>query len=223
MSRHDEVKNLIFQEKLIVIFRRVPADKVGKLAQALVRGGIKLLEVTFDQQAEDPAADYKNALSEIRASVGDQLTLGAGTVLTPAQVIAAYEAGAEYIISPNTNKKVVELSRELGLVSIPGAMTPTEIAAAWEYGADIVKLFPADDLGYHYIWNIKGPLPHIPLLATGGINPQTIPEFLKQGVSGVGTGVSIVDRTMLANDDYDGIEKLARAHVEAIQNSKNAI
>lgn len=113
---------------------------------------------------------------------------------------------------------MIRLTRQLGMVSVPGAMTPSEIVAAWNAGADIVKLFPADDLGYHYIWNLRGPLPHIPLLASGGVNPRTIPQFLAQGVSAVGTGVSIVDRKLLAAGDYDGIEALARAHVDAINN-----
>jgi hypothetical protein len=91
-----------------------------------------------------------------------------------------------------------------------------------EAGADIVKLFPADDMGYHYIWNLKGPLPHIPLLASGGVNPDTIPKYLEQGVAAVGTGVSIINRDMLAADDYEGITALARRHVDAIRNFKKA-
>lgn len=216
----EEVKQLIFEEKLIVILRRVPMEKMADLAKALVRGGVKLLEVTFDQEVEDPAALYAKSLETIRAAVGDALCLGAGTVLTEAQVRSAKAAGATFILAPNTSRKVIELTRQLDMVSIPGAMSPTEIVDAWEYGADIVKLFPADDLGYHYIWNIRGPLPHIPLIATGGVSPQTIPEFLAHGVSAMGTGVSIVDRDMLNAGDFAGIEALARAHVQAIKNSK---
>lgn len=214
---HDVVRDLILKEKLIVIFRRVPIEKIGEVARALVRGGIRLAEVTFDQQAENPCRLYADSLTAIRGAVGGQLCLGAGTVLTTDQVIAAEKAGAQYIISPNTKQAVIKLTRDLGLVSIPGAMTPSEIVDAWDYGADLVKLFPADDLGYHYIWNIRGPLPHIPLLATGGVNPHTISQFFEHGVSGVGTGVSILDKTMLANNDYDGIQALAKAHVDAIR------
>jgi Entner-Doudoroff aldolase len=152
--------------------------------------------------------------------VGDDMILGAGTVMTEKQVETVAEAGGLFILAPNTNEKVIRRARELGLVMIPGAMTPTEVAAAWEYGADIVKLFPADDLGYHYIWNLSGPLGHIPLICTGGVNPDTIPEFLGHGASGVGTGVSILKRELLAADDYEGIEQLARAHVDAIRNFK---
>lgn len=216
----EEVKQLIFEEKLIVLFRRVPVEKMADLAKALVRGGVKLLEVTFDQEAEDPATLYAQSLETIREAVGDALCLGAGTVLTETQVRAAKAAGATFVLAPNTSRKVIELTRQLDMVSIPGAMTPTEIVDAWEYGADIVKLFPADDLGYHYIWNIRGPLPHIPIITTGGVNPQTIPEFLGYGASAVGTGVSIVDRNMLSVGDFTGIEELARQHVQAVRASK---
>ena len=149
--------------------------------------------------------------------MGDQLCLGAGTVLTGAQAAAAHAAGAKYIISPNTDEKVISKTRQLGMVSIPGAMTPTEIVRAYKLGGDIIKLFPADDLGYHYIWNLRGPLPHIPLLATGGVDPSTIPEFFQAGVNGVGTGISIIRRDLLEQDDYATIEALAREHVAAIR------
>ena len=213
---HEEVKSLLLDKKLVVIFRRIPVEQIGRVSEALVRGGVKLLEVTFDQQSQDPAADYARSIEQVRHAVGDALCLGAGTVLSCGQVRTAREAGAEFILSPNTDIDVIRLTRQLGMVSVPGAMTPSEIVTAWNAGADIVKLFPEDDLGYHYIWNIRGPLPHIPLLATGGVNPETIPQFLAQGVSAVGTGVSIVDRQLLAAGDYDGIEALARAHVDAI-------
>ena len=213
---HEEVKSLLLDKKLVVIVRRIPVEQIGRVSEALVRGGVKLLEVTFDQQSQDPAADYARSIEQVRHAVGDALCLGAGTVLSCGQVRTAREAGAEFILSPNTDIDVIRLTRQLGMVSVPGAMTPSEIVTAWNAGADIVKLFPADDLGYHYIWNIRGPLPHIPLLATGGVNPETIPQFLAQGVSAVGTGVSIVDRQLLAAGDYDGIEALARAHVDAI-------
>lgn len=216
---HEEVKRMILEEKLVVIFRRIPTEKIADVAKALVRGGIRLLEITFDQEAEDPAALYAESIRIVREAVGDALCLGAGTVLTEDQVCAAKKAGAAFILSPNTNRRVIELTRNLDMVSVPGAMTPSEIVEAWEYGADIVKLFPADDLGYHYIWNICGPLPHIPLMTTGGVNPETIPEFLRHGASAMGTGISIVNRDMLNAGDYAGIEALAREHVQAVRNS----
>ncbi len=217
MTDRESIVQLIQEEKLIAIFRKVPVEKAGRAAQALVRGGVRLLEVTFDQQSADPAKDYAETIEAIRGAVGDRLCLGAGTVLTGAQTAAAHAAGARYIISPNTDEEVISMTRQLGMVSIPGAMTPTEIARAYKLGGDIIKLFPADDLGYHYIWNLRGPLPHIPLLATGGVDPSTIPEFFRAGVSGVGTGISIIRRDLLERDDYAAIEALAREHVTAIR------
>lgn len=213
----NEVKQLFLEEKLVVISRKMPTEKLGNVAKALVAGGVKLLEVTFDQLSDDPARDYREALDAIRAAVGDQLCLGAGTILNEHQLRQAYKAGARFYLSPNMRPGVIFLAKELGMVAIPGAMTPTEIVDAWEAGADIIKLFPADDLGYHYIWNLRGPLPHIPLLASGGVNPQTIPKFFDQGVAAVGTGMSIINRDMVNADDYAGIEALAREHVRVIR------
>lgn len=219
MLTRDEVLDLIFAEKLVAISRKCPLDKLGKVAEALVRGGVKLLEVTFDQQAKDPVKDYVDCLEAIRARVGDALCLGAGTVLSTDQVVAAYEAGARYIISPSTDEGVVRLTRKLGMVSVPGATTPTEIVNAWNMGGDIIKLFPAYDMGYHYIWNLRGPLPHIPLLASGDVNVNTIPEFIKNGITCVGTGGGIITADALAREDYAAIEANARACLKAVRDA----
>lgn len=214
-----EVKELFLKEKLVAICRTLPTEKLGNVAKALVKGGVKILEITIDQMAQDPARVIKEAMDTVRNAVGDQLCLGCGTVLNCEQLQMAVDAGAEFYLSPNLNVDVVKKAKELGLCAIPGALTPTEIVNAWEAGADIVKLFPADDMGYHYIWNLKGPLPHIPLLASGGVNPDTIPVYFEYGVAAVGTGVSIINRDMLNADDYEGIAQLARKHVEAVKKS----
>jgi len=215
-----EVKALFLEEKLVAICRTLPTEKLGNVAKALVKGGVKILEITIDQMADDPAAVIKEAMQTVRDAVGDQLCLGCGTVLNCKQLQMAVDAGAEFYLSPNLNVDVVKMAKELDLCAIPGALTPSEIVNAWEAGADIVKLFPADDMGYHYIWNLKGPLPHIPLLASGGVNPETIPTYLSYGVAAVGTGVSIINRDMLAANDYEGIAQLARKHVDAVKNFK---
>lgn len=215
-----EVKELFLKEKLVAICRTLPTEKLGNVAKALVKGGVKILEITIDQMADDPAAVIKEAMQTVRDAVGDQLCLGCGTVLNCQQLQMAVDAGAVFYLSPNFKADVVKKAKELGLVAIPGALTPSEIVEAWEAGADIVKLFPADDMGYHYIWNLKGPLPHIPLLASGGVNPETIPVYLQYGVAAVGTGVSIINRDMLAADDYEGIAQLAKKHVDAVKNFK---
>ncbi|MBR4061050.1 MAG: bifunctional 4-hydroxy-2-oxoglutarate aldolase/2-dehydro-3-deoxy-phosphogluconate aldolase [Lachnospiraceae bacterium] len=213
----ERIKQLLGEKRLVVLFRNVPMEQMAEVSKALVRGGIKILELTFDQTQDDPNTVFKKSFDIIKAAVGDSLCLGAGTVLNIEQVKAAYEAGAEFIVSPNTNKAVIELTKELGMLSVPGALTPTEITYAWDCGADMVKVFPADDMGFHYIWNIRGPLPHIPMMATGGVNQETIPKFLDCGINCVGTGISVVDRKMLAAKDYEGIERLAREHVAVVE------
>ena len=216
--KYHEVKDLLFKEKLVVIIRRVAPEKMGDLSKALVRGGIKLMEITFDQASATPLEDYKACYTAVKEAVGDDLCVGAGTVMTVEQLECLYSCGGKFFLAPNTNEAVIRRAKELDMVAIPGAMTPSEIAAAWEYGADMVKLFPADDVGYHYIQNIRGPLPHIPLMATGGVNPNTIPKFFDCGMNAFGTGITIVNRDMLNAGDFAGIEVLAREHVEAIKN-----
>lgn len=216
MMNKQQIKEEILKEKLVVIARGVPIEKLGRVAQALVDGGVKLLEVTFNQMSDDPAKEYAASMDAVRQAVGDKLCLGAGTVLNTRQLQQAYDAGAGFYLSPNMKSDVITLGKELGMVCIPGAMTPTEIVDAYELGADIIKLFPADDLGYHYIWNLRGPLPHIPLLASGGVNPQTIPLFLENRMDAVGTGASILKRELIDRCDWDGIRDLARQHVDAI-------
>jgi len=218
MSQTVNPLELIRQEKLVVIARNAPADIIGDLARALLAGGVRLLESTFNQSLPDPIADNRRTIELLCREFGGELCVGAGTVLTVAQVQAAYEAGARYIISPNTNPAVIAETRRLGLVSIPGAMTPTEIAWAWELGAHMVKVFPADDLGFHYLRNVAAPLSHIPFMATGGVNPQTIPEFLAAGVISVGTGISILKPDLVKARDYAAITRLATEHVAAIRN-----
>ena len=219
MLSHDETLELILKEKFIAISRKCPLGKMGKVAQALVDGGAKLLEVTFDQESKNPSEDYKECLNVIRASVGDKLCLGAGTVLSVNQVVAAYEAGARYIISPSTDESVICLTQKLGMVSIPGATTPTEIVNAWNMGGDIIKLFPAYDMGFHYIWNLRGPLPHIPLMASGDVNVNTIPDFIKNGITCVGSGGGIITSQLLESEDYEGIANNVRACLNALRDS----
>lgn len=206
----------ILQEKLVIISRGIPGDKLVRCCEKLLEAKVSCLESTFDHLLPDPIGDNIAKIKAIRAALGDKICLGVGTVLNVKEVQAAYDAGAEYIISPNTNEKVIRETKRLGMISIPGAMTPSEICRAWDEGADIVKLFPADDVGMHYIANLKGPLPHIPLMATGGVNPVTIPQFLSAGISAVGTGITVLKKDRIAQEDYETIRVLAQMHRDAI-------
>lgn len=206
--------------RLMVLARGVPKDVLVKGVAAIRDAGVTVFESTFDHRLENCAAENAEKIAALKAAFGDTMAIGAGTVLSVEEVRAAHDAGAEFIVSPDSDPDVIQETKRLGMVSIPGAMTPSEIKRAWALGADIVKLFPADDLGYHYIQNLKGPLPHIPLMATGGVNPETIPEFLSRGILAVGTGITVFRPDLVKAEDYDGIKALAAAHIEAIRNCK---
>ena len=145
------------------------------------------------------------------------MEIGAGTVLTERQVELTKAAGGGFIISPDTNVDVIRHTCELGLVSIPGALTPSEITAAHRAGANFVKLFPVTDLGTSYIKNVRAPLSHIPMLAVGGITVQNAKEYLQAGACGLGIGSSITNKQMIASNDFDGIAALASAFCEAVK------
>ncbi len=207
----------IKKEKFIAIARNIPAEDMAEVAKAVFAGGVTLLEVTFNQGKADTVEKTQHALSSIRKEMGRKMRLGVGTVLSTQQVRAAHEAGADFIISPNTNAEVIKEAKRLGMVSIPGAMTPTEIVFAWDGGADLIKIFPADDLGYHYFKNIMAPLGHIPMIATGGVSPETIPEFFSLGIAGVGAGITVIKPQLVQEKNFTEITRLARQHIEAVK------
>ena len=207
----------LLDEKLVIIARGIPAEQLVKCCEALLEAGVSCLESTFDHTLSDPIAVNVAKLRAVRVALGDKICLGVGTALTVEEVRAAHKAGAEYVLSPNTDLDVIRETKKLGMFSIPGAMTPSEICAAWKAGADIVKLFPADDVGFHYIQNLKGPLPHIPLMATGGVNLNTIPQFLSAGISTCGTGITVLKKKFIASCDYEAIRDLAKMHKDAVR------
>jgi len=202
--------------RFMVLARGVPTDVLVKGVEAIAEAGVTVFESTFDHRREDCIEENAGKIAALVAALGDRMHIGAGTVLSVEEARAAHDAGATFIVSPDSDPAVIAETKRLGMTSIPGAMTPTEIKRAWALGADIVKLFPADDLGYHYIQNLKGPLPHIPFMATGGVNPETIPEFLNRGILAVGTGITVFRPDLVQARDYAGIRALAAAHVEAI-------
>ena len=213
-----EVLNKILESKIIAIVRGIPSDEVVELTDALVKGGISCIEVTFDQSSEEKARDTLKAISNISKALGDQICVGAGTVMTTEQVEAAAAAGAEYIISPNTNASVIKRTKELGKVSIPGAMTPSEVAEAYELGADIVKLFPAGILGCDYIKAVKAPLKHIPITAVGGVNPGNCADFIRAGAVGVGVGGNLVSPQLVKESRFDEITAIAKSYTDSLKN-----
>jgi 2-dehydro-3-deoxyphosphogluconate aldolase/(4S)-4-hydroxy-2-oxoglutarate aldolase len=209
------VIDAISAEKLIVIVRGVAKEKLIPLAEAMYNGGIRLLEITYSSNGKVSDEDTSESIRMLSEHFEGRMMIGAGTVLTENQVALTCAAGGKFIISPNTDRKVIEKTRELGLVSMPGAFTPSEITAAYSYGADFVKLFPVTSLGPEYVKAVRAPLSNIPLLAVGGIDLSNMGDYLKAGVCGFGIGSNIIDKKMLAEGDFDGITSLAEKYVKA--------
>lgn len=207
----------ILNEKLVAIVRGFAPETVVEMAKAYVANGIRCIEVTFDQASAEKRLQTVETIKAIKAELGDQVCVGAGTVMTVEQVQMAAEAGAEYMISPNVDEEVIKETKRLGKVSIPGAMTPSEIAAAYKMGADIVKLFPANEVGLSYIKAIKAPLRHIPLMATGGVRPVNAAEYLAAGSSALGVGGDLVNKEWIAAGEFDKIGAAAKAFVDSIK------
>lgn len=208
--------NRIKDGKIIAIIRGVPSTAMLDTAKALLAGGINMMEVTFDQSSEAGIKETTDSLQLLSQSMSAEILLGAGTVLTAAQVELAWDCGAKYIISPNVDAEVIKKTKELGLVSIPGAFTPSEVVTAYKAGADIVKLFPAGLLGTAYIKAVLGPLSHIPVSAVGGIDETNIAAFFKAGVCSVGIGSNLVNARIACSGDFDKVTDTALKLVHAL-------
>lgn len=200
--------------KIICICRRVYGDNLLKLAHAMHDGGLRMMEVTFDQSDEKCEEKTAEAIKMLCDEFGDEMRFGAGTVLNKSQADAAKAAGAQYLISPNTNLELVKYTKEIGLVSIPGAMTPSEIIAAHEAGADFVKLFPTARLGLKYIKDIKGPISNVKLIGTGGLTEENLKDYLDIGMSGAGISGRLADKKLIEEGDFAQLTSRAAKFME---------
>lgn len=200
----------ILKEKVIAIVRGVGPEQCLRVADALYQGGIRLVEVTFNQSNPDSFSETTDAISAISKAYAGKMLCGAGTVTSEALVDLATDAGAKYIISPDSNPAVIRRTLDRGIVSIPGAMTPTEILAAHNAGADFVKLFPAAALGTDYIKAVRAPINHVRLLAVGGINEKNIASFLAAGLYGAGVGGNLANKAWIQAGEYERITAAAK-------------
>lgn len=207
---HDEALAIIQDCHLVAILRGVPMDKLEGTVEALINGGVRVLEFTFDHDRPNYLAENTEKIAYTVEKYGDKVVVGCGTALSVEEVQAAHDAGAVLVISPDTNLDVIKKTRELDMVSMPGALSPTEIVLAYKNGADIVKLFPAGELGLGYIKAVRGPLCHIPMSAVGGVKADNVADFLNAGVCGFGVGGQLVIGSAVKAGDFAAIEK--RAH-----------
>ena len=213
----EEICKLVDQEKIIAIVRGVDPDTCLKVAEALYAGGIRLLEVTFPQKNPELFQATADAIAMIKSAFAGRMRIGAGTVLTVEQVEMAANAGAEYIISPNVDTDVIRRTLELGLVSMPGALTPSEVMIAHNAGADYVKLFPIGVMGTAYVKAIMAPISHVKMLAVGNISSDNAADYLKAGVIGLGVGGKLVNKDAIAAGDFDKLTKAAEELVAAVK------
>lgn len=213
----NNVINAIENEKLIVIVRGVERLKLIPLAEAMYRGGVRLLEITYSANGKVSDEETAESIKMLADHFSGRMLIGAGTVLTEKQVELTAKAGGSFIISPDTNAAVIKKTRELSLVSMPGALTPTEITTAHTAGADFIKLFPIDAFGPSYIKAVTAPLSHVKLLAVGGVNLENIPTYKKLGIAGFGIGSNIIDKKLISNNDFEGITALAEKYVKLIK------
>lgn len=202
MSRDTTLKRIL-DCGIVAVVRGESGERLVQVVKALAEGGVTAAEITFT------IPDAVEVIRQVRRDVGDQIILGAGTVLDPETARAALLAGAEYIVAPTVNLEVIRLCRRYDKVVMPGAFTPTEVVAAWEAGADVVKIFPADFGGPSYLKALRGPLPQIKMMPTGGVDLNTAESFLKAGACCLGVGSALVEPQAVATGNFERLRDLA--------------
>lgn len=200
---------------IVAVVRSPDSQQLVEVARALADGGVKVVEITMS------VPDALDVLRQVRRALGDRLLLGAGTILDTETARAALLAGAEYLVAPTLNLDVIRLCQRYDKLVMPGAFTPTEILTAWEAGADIVKVFPAEVVGPAFFKALRGPLPQIRLMPTGGVDLTTAPEFLRAGACCLGVGGQLVDPKAVAAGDFDRIRDLARRYAAVVSDFRN--
>src|SRR6266852_8358886 len=199
---------------IVAVVRAPDGEHLLEVAQALVDGGVTVMEITMS------VPDALEVISQVRQALGDRVLLGAGTVLDAESARAVMLAGAEFIVAPTLNLDVIRLCRRYDKLVMPGAFTPTEILTAWEAGADIVKVFPAEVLGPAFFKALRGPLPQIRLMPTGGVDLTSAADFLKAGACCLGIGSQLVEPKAVAAGDFARIRELARQYVAVVAASR---
>ena len=206
-----------FERKVIVICRGIAEEEIVNVATALYDGGIRFMEVPFNQADPSSFAATARKIKAVKEALGSKMHVGAGTVITMEQFEIAKEAGAEIIVSPTMEEDIIAATKAAGLISMPGCATPSEMTKAYKLGADLIKLFPASMVNLKVIKEIRVPLNYLPLVCFGGVSADNIQEVLATGVVGVGVASSVMDKQALAQKDYAKITALASALTGQIQ------
>ncbi len=210
-----KIMNSLMSEGLIPVIRVAGASEAMAVANAIKAGGVSLIEITMSVRGAI------GVIEELSNQYKDEIIMGAGTVLDPETARAALLAGAQFIVSPTINLDVIQLCHRYSAVVIPGALTPTEILTAWEAGADMVKVFPAGQLGGpSYLKALRGPLPQILLVPTGGVNLKNAGDFIQAGATAIGVGAELVDKKALKEGNFSVITENTRAYLKAIRDAR---
>lgn len=201
------ILNKMLASKIIAVIRKVDPSKIHELVSSLVEGGISTIEITMDSK------ESSRIILELRQSFEKKATIGAGTVLNKKQAEEAITAGSEFIFSPILDKETITYVKSKNIIMIPGVFTPTEMQKAFEWGTEIVKVFPANVLGPSFFKDVQGPLGHIAKIPTGGIHLGNVQDFLKAGAVAVGVGSSLVNQTLIEQQNWTRIQQLAEQFV----------
>lgn len=200
----------LLRDRLVAVVRTDSAERLNDVVAALIDGGVTVVEITLTIPEAIPA------IRRLADTFGSRILLGAGTVLDANTCERAVEAGAAFVVSPVFRPAVIDVAKRRGVLVMPGAYTPTEILAAWDAGADVVKVFPADALGPTYFKAVKGPLPHVRLMPTGGVDLTSVKPFLDAGACCLGVGGKLVDPSAVRANDYAKLAATARQYRTAV-------
>jgi 2-dehydro-3-deoxyphosphogluconate aldolase / (4S)-4-hydroxy-2-oxoglutarate aldolase len=213
--KRDAVLAAIVEAGIVPVVRTENKEGAIRAIEALFRGGIRTAEITMTV----PGAI--RALEKVADEFGDQIVLGAGTVLDPETARACMLAGAEFFVTPSLNLKTIEMAKRYSKVITPGALTPTEVLTAWEAGADAVKIFPCSAVGgAKYIKALRAPFPQIEMIPTGGVSLETIGDFLRAGACAAGVGAELIDNANIREGHYEVFEERAKRFIEAIAKAR---
>jgi 2-dehydro-3-deoxyphosphogluconate aldolase/(4S)-4-hydroxy-2-oxoglutarate aldolase len=214
MSKESQLRQVL-DCGIVAVVRSPDSQQLVEVARALADGGVSVVEITMT------VPDALEVLRRVRQALGERLLLGAGTVLDTETARAAFLAGAEYIVAPTLNLDVIRLCQRYDKLVMPGAFSPTEILAAWEAGADIVKVFPADVVGPAFFKAVRAPLPQVRLMPTGGVDLNTAAAFLRAGACCLGIGGQLVEAKAVAERNFDRIRDLARQYVALVKQARS--
>jgi 2-dehydro-3-deoxyphosphogluconate aldolase/(4S)-4-hydroxy-2-oxoglutarate aldolase len=213
MTKEDQLRRVL-DCGVVAVVRSPDSQQLVEVCRALADGGVTVVEITMT------VPDALDVVRRVRGALGDRVLLGAGTILDPETARAALLAGAEYVVAPTLNRDVIGVCRRYSKLVMPGAFTPTEILTAWEAGADVVKVFPADVVGPAFFKAVRAPLPQVRLMPTGGVDLKTAPEFLRAGACCLGVGGQLVEPKAVAERNFDRIRDLARQYVAVVRQTR---